>query len=145
MIPIKTIYNKSNDNNLTIHQKIENISKYIKQCSSRDSFAYIRYSIEPYNSDYPIIFENKAQIEDEFKGKQEFEEDFNLYVEAVMKGIEEAVNYIYEEHNKCVSDIKITLLELLMNPYDSNVISYKIAGCMVIKKTFSDIFIQKNN
>ncbi len=121
---------------LTISEKIEDVSKHVKQSCGRNSFAIIKYIIEPTDSDNGIIFENKAKIEEKYKDNNKFKDDFDIYVQSVIEGINEAVSCLYKENGKLIKNVKITLLELLIHESDSWEMSYRFVGYLIIKKHF---------
>jgi len=127
-IPIKTIYPISNDL-ISVSEKIEGIAKYVRQ-SGGNQFAMVKYLIEPFESEYPIIFVNEVEISDHLHA------NFLCFLNAVKDGIEDTVNFHYTEDNKKIGCIKISILELLTHDNDSRIISHKIAGSLIIRNNF---------
>ena len=131
---IKVSYSNSDDL-ITINQPKESVAKYVSQCGG-ESFAVVKYLIEPFESNHPIVFVNEATIEPCYGNLDEMNANFQKYCEAVMSGIQLSAENFYIERQRKIGKIKITLLELLMHPSDSKESAYKAVGIIIIHDNF---------
>ena len=131
---IKVSYSNSDDL-ITIDHPIESVAKHVKQ-SGGESFAIVKYIIEPFESIHPIVVVNKATIDPGYGRPDEINAKFQKYSEAVMVGIQLAAENFYNNYQRKIGKIKITLLELLTHPSDSKESAYKAVGIMIIRDNF---------
>ena len=131
---INVSYSNSDDL-VSINEPIVAVAKHVRQ-SGGDSFARVKYMIEPYESNHHIVVENIATIEPRYNRSDEMNTKFQKFCEAVIYGIQSSADYFFKEHHKRIGRIKITLLELFMHPTDSNEFAYKIVGIKIIHNNF---------
>jgi len=131
---VEVSYSNSDDL-LTIDQPIESVAKHVK-LSGGESFAIVKYIIEPFESIHPIVFVNEATLKQSYGISEEINTKFQKYCEAVMIGIQLSAENFYNKYQIKIGKIKITLLELLMHPSDSKESAYKAVGIMIIRDNF---------
>jgi len=126
----------------TINAPVEGVTKYIRQSGCPGHYAMVKYRIEPFESEYPIIFENRATVPEQGQytrlTPEEFVADFERYVEAFKMGIQESANYRFEdeENPQKIGKIKIIMLELHIHETDSSMLSFKIATHLMMREHF---------
>jgi len=142
MCDIIPVVYSSEDDMTTINAPIEGVAKYIKQSGCPGHYAMVKYRIEPFESDYPIIFENRATVPEQGQytrlTPEEFVATFEKYVDAFKMGIQESANHHYkdEENPQKIGKIKIIMLELHIHESDSSMLSFKIAAGLMMNEYF---------
>jgi len=142
MCDIIPVAYSNEDDMTTISAPVEGVAKYIRQSGCPGHFAIVNYRIEPFESDYPIIFENRATVPEQGQHTrltpEAFATSFEGYVEAFKMGIQESANYRYEdeENPQKVGKIKIIMLELHIHETDSSMLSFRIAAGLMMNEHF---------
>lgn len=141
MIETKIIYPPSNleyFKGITVRHKINKIGKYIRQSSSRDSFAWIDFDITPINNRNIIEFTNYNNVEVIAHHKFRSSEDIKQFNKAIYNVIIEFVQNHFEQNNETVSNLSIAVNKILVNFYDSSPMNYRIATYLALRDIFAD-------
>lgn len=136
---IKVAY-PDDDDLVSISLPLEGEARYVRQSSCPSHYAVVKYVIEPFESEHPIVFENRATLHPRHD-PEAFNDPFHRFINAFQEGIQEAFGSLYENDELRIGRIKIIVLELYIHEYDSREISYKMAAYIMITCTFRKIHI----
>jgi len=142
MCDIIPVAYSNEDDMTTIDEPVEGVAKYIRQSGCPGHVAVVKYRLEPFESDYPIIFENRATVPEQGQytrqTPEEFATSFERYIEAFKMGIQGFAKHHYEdeENPQKVGKIKIIMLELHIHETDSSMLAFKIAATRMMNEHF---------
>jgi hypothetical protein len=135
MLFLKTNYTNNITPAWVFRESICKEVKYENYNSNRGHFAYFKLKFEYYESEKPIVFEDKAMLQEEHIGSERLENAFEVFKNRIVTTLEESFNDIYIKGYPIIN-LKIILSNLLIDTRNSIESSYLLATEYLLMELF---------